>query len=76
MRRHTQQIGGVTVTFTMGHVNELRGAVNGFPASSQGAGGLHSASPHFDYIAWLSGINGIPAGWGSAPFHSQGVSHD
>ena len=36
MIRHTHQIGGVTVSFTMGHVNELRGVVP-CPAAAPGA---------------------------------------
>ena len=47
-----------------------------------GAGsGQASAAPRFDYIKWLSGINGIPAGWGvRSPFHattsSSALEHD
>lgn len=40
-----------------------------------GAGsGQASAAPQFDYIKWLSGINGIPAGWGSSAADRAGVA--
>ena len=65
MIRHTHQIGGVTVSFTMGHVNELRGAgsVDPSPIVAQGAG-PQCLAPH----DWLLTVPGIPAGWGSS-FH-------
>jgi hypothetical protein len=53
MHRHTQQIGGVTVTFTVGHVNELRA----IPGAQTGEV-VQAASPDW----WLN-IPGIPADW-------------
>ena len=58
MIRHTHQIGGVTVSFTMGHVNELRGAGVLLPDATLGAAIPVAAPPD-----WLLTIPGIPADW-------------
>ncbi len=68
MIRHTQQIGGVTVTFSIGHVNELRGGCY-LPAAPSGEASA-CVSPD-----WFVNIPGIPADWPAgvlSPFHKQG----
>ena len=64
MIRHTHQIGGVTVTFSIGHVNELRAD----PGAQKGEV-VQAASPD-----WFAKIPGIPADWPAgvlSPFHKE-----
>lgn len=60
------QIGGVAVTFRMGHVNELRGV-------STAAQGQVGAIACPTYSEWLLTVPGIPAGWGRGQvlFHNE-----
>lgn len=73
MIRHTQQIGGVTVTFAMGHVNELRGAGAVQPVAEP-SGEVCKASPD-----WWFKIPSFGRDWPAgvlSPFHSSEIPHD